>query len=346
MKTVQELSDFVGGVIQGNPLEQINKIGSLEQAEAGTLAYAEDKYVEQVVSSRASCILVSSGEFPGRTVVIVDKPRIAFARIAQWMFPSERPFKGVHQTAIVDAKAKLGKNVSVGAWVCIETGARIGSGTILFPGCYIGSNCRIGSNCVIYPNSVLYSNVEIGDRVIVHAGVVLGADGFGFVSDGNKQIKLPQMGRVVIDSDVEIGSNSCVDRGTFDETMISEGVKIDNLCQIAHNVYIGCHTLIASQSGVAGSSRIGNHVTIGGQVGIGDHCRIDDSALLGAQCGVPSRKRLPTKEIYWGTPARLLKDVRIQQAYVGRLPKIVEELKKLREELDQLRQKTDSKNSV
>lgn len=346
MKTVKEISDFVGGVIQGNPLEQINKIGSLEQAAKGTLAYAEDKYIDQVISSRASCVFVPDGEFPGRTVVIVEQPRVAFARIAQWMFPPERPFQGVHKTAIIDKKAKLSKDVAVGAWTCIEAGAHIGSGTILFPGCYIGSNCRIGANCVIYPHSVLYPNVEIGDRVIVHAGVVLGADGFGFVSDGNRQIKLPQMGRILIDSDVEIGANSCVDRGTFDETMISEGVKIDNLCQIAHNVHIGCHTLIASQSGIAGSSRIGNHVTIGGQVGIGDHCRIDDSALLGAQCGVPSRKRLPTKEVYWGTPARLLKDVRVQQAYVGRLPKIVEELKRLREELDKLTQRNDSKTST
>ena len=337
MKTAQQIADFVGGALHGDPAERIETVSSLERAKTGALAYAEAKYLDQVGSSGASCVLVPSGDFAGRTVIVVDKPRVAFALVAQWLSPPEPPFEGIHPTANVAEGAVLEADVAVGAWAFLERGVQVGRGTVIFPGCYIGRHCRVGADCVVFPHAVLYPNTEIGDRVIVHAGVVIGADGFGFVFDGIRHVKIPQVGHVTIGSDVEIGANSCVDRGALDETLVDDGTKIDNLCQVAHNVHIGTHAVISSQTGIAGSSKIGSHAMIGGQVGIADYCRIDDHAMVGAQCGVPSRKRVPAGEVYWGTPARPLKDIKVQQAYVGRLPKMAEELKRLRAEVNELR---------
>lgn len=337
MKTVQEIADFVGGAVRGDGATEIHTIGSLERAEAGAVAYAEGKYLASVPASRASCVLVPSDDFPERTVVVVDHPRVAFANIARLLFPKERPFEGVHPTAIVSEAAILDADAAVGAWTFVESGARIGRGTTIYPGCYVGRNCQIGENCVIYPQVVLYPGVDVGDRVILHAGTVLGADGFGFVFDGSRQVKIPQVGHVQIGNDVEIGANACVDRGALDETVVSEGAKIDNLCQIAHNVHVGAHAIISSQTGVAGSSRIGKQAVIGGQVGIADYCRIDDHAVVGAQCGVPSRKRVPAGEVFWGTPARPLRQIKQQQAHLGRLPKLADEVKLLRAEIEELR---------
>ncbi len=337
MKRVQEIADLVSGTVQGDAGVEIRTVGSLERAGAGALAYAEGKYLQKVPESAASCVLVASGDFPGRTVIVVDKPRVAFARITQWLFPLERPFEGVHSSAIVSESASLAADVAIGAWTFVDADAKVGEGTVIFPGCFLGRNCEIGSNCVVYPHVVVYPQVMVGDRVVLQAGTVLGADGFGFVFDGERQVKIPQVGNVTIGSDVEIGANTCVDRAALDETVISDGAKIDNLCQIAHNVQIGAHAIISSQTGIAGSSRIGTGAIIGGQVGIGDYCRIDDRAMLGSQCGILSRKRVPAGEVYWGTPARPLKDIKLQQAHLSRLPKLSEEVKQLRAEIEELK---------
>ena len=302
MKTAQEIADFTGGALHGDGAVEIHTVGSLENARAGALAYAEERYLDDVRSTEASCVLVPSGDFPGKTVIVVDQPRVAFANTAQWLFPPERPFEGVHPTAIVADSAEVAGDAAIGAWTVVEAGARIGDATVVFPGCYLGRNCRIGQGSVVYPQVVIYPNVEVGDHAVLHAGVVLGADGFGFIFDGTRQVKVPQIGRLRVGADVEIGANTCIDRGALDETMIADGVKIDNLCQIAHNVSIGVHSTISSQTGIAGSSKIGDQAVIGGQVGIADYCRIDDHAIVGAQCGVPSRKRIPKGEVYWGTP--------------------------------------------
>ena len=339
MKTAREIADFVGGTLTGNADQEIHTVGSLEHAETGALAYAEGGYLDRVPSTGASCILVPSGDFPDRTVIVVDNPRLAFARAVQWLTVEKPLIQGVHPSALVHDDAVLDADVAVGAWTYIETGARVGRGTVIFPGCYIGAGCQIGADCLVYPRAVFYSGVELGDRVVIHAGVVLGADGFGFAFDGTRYVKIPQVGRLRIASDVEIGANSCMDRGALDETVVSEGAKIDNLCQVAHNVHIGTHTIISSQSGIAGSSRLGSRVTIGGQVGIADYCNVEDGAMLGAQSGIPTRKKVPAGEVYWGSPARPLKAAKILHAYSGRLPKMAEELKRLRLEMDELKSK-------
>ena len=334
MKTVQQIADHVGGRVHGDGAVEIRTVGSLERATRGALAYAEGKHLAQVAATGASCVLVPEVEPPDRTVIVVAKPRVAFARAAQWLLPPRLPAPGVHETALVAPDAVLGAEVSIGAWTVVESGARIGARTAIFPGGYVGAGASVGADCIAYPRVVLYPGTTVGDRVILHAGVVIGSDGFGFVFDGERQVKVPQVGRARIGDDVEIGANACVDRGALDETAIAGGVKIDNLCQIGHNVRIGDHAIISAQTGVAGSSTIGREAIIGGQAGIADYCRIDDHGIVGAQCGVPSRKRVPAGQPFWGTPARPLKDVKKQQGLLHRLPRMAAEIASLRAELD------------
>lgn len=341
MRTAQEIADHVGGVLHGDGAVEIHTVGSLERAGDGMLAYAEGSHLAEVASAGAACILVPEGDVPDRTVIVVDKPRVAFARAAQWLVPPSLPPRGVHATAVVAPDATLGPEVSIGAWTVIEAGAAVGAGTTIFPGGYVGAGARIGADCVMYPHVVIYPCVTVGDRVTIHAGVVIGADGFGFVFDGERQVKIPQVGQAEIGDDVEIGANACIDRGALDETTVADGVKIDNLCQVAHNVRIGSHAIISAQTGIAGSSTVGREAIIGGQVGIADYCRIDDHAMVGAQCGVPSRKRVPAGQPFWGTPARPLKDIKTQQGWLGRLPKLAQEIKRLRAELNALKAKLD-----
>ena len=262
MKTAQQVADYVDGTLHGNGDTPLSNVGSLQHAASGALAYAEAKYVDRIAASQASCILVPPGDIPERTVIVVENPRVAFARAAQWILPSTLPAPGIHETALISPDATIDPTVSIGAWVIVEAGAHIGRGATIFPGAYIGNNCEIGERSILYPRVVLYPGSQVGDRVILHAGVIIGADGFGFVFDGERQLKVPQVGTVRIKSDVEIGANSCVDRGAFDETSIDAGAKLDNLCQVAHNVHIGPHAIISSQTGIAGSSTIGRQAMI------------------------------------------------------------------------------------
>ena len=337
MKTAQEIAEYVGGALEGDAQQEIHGVGSLDHAGPGMLAYAEPAYVDRVPATRAACVLVPAGDYPNRTVILVDNPRLAFARAAQWLGPAETPPAGVHPEALIHEGATVAPDAAIGAWTLIEHGAHVGARTAVYPGCYVGAGCRIGEDCVVFPHVVIYPGVTVGDRSVIHAGVVLGADGFGFVSDGRRHVKVPQTGRVEIGSDVEIGANSCVDRAALDATAVGDGVKIDNLCQIGHNVQIGAHAVISAQTGVAGSTRIGGRSTIGGQVGIGDHCRIEEGAIVGSGGGIPSRKRVPGGVVYWGTPARPLSDVKLRQAHLARLPKMAEELKQLRDEVQTLK---------
>ena len=341
MKTVQEIADLVGGRVHGDGTLEIGTVGSLERATRGALAYAEGKHLAKVAVTEASCVLIPEVEPPDRTVIVVDRPRVAFARAAQWLLSPRLPARGVHETALVAPDATLGANVSIGAWTIVEAGAEIGSGTVIFPGGYVGPGATVGAGCILYPRVVLYPGTTVGDRVILHAGVVIGSDGFGFVFDGERQIKVPQVGCAQVGDDVEIGANACIDRGALDETIIADGVKIDNLCHLGHNVRVGSHSVISAQTGIAGSSRVGREAIIGGQVGIADYCRIDDHGVVGAQCGIPSRKRVPAGQPFWGTPARPLKDIKKQQGYLHRLPRMAAEVASLRAELDALRTKLD-----
>ena len=308
-QTAQQVADIVNGKLSGRPEVILESVASLKNAGPTDLSYAEAKYHADVASSRAGCVIVTD-VVPNRTVIVVKNSKLAFAKAAAVLLEGRETGPAIHPTAVIESTATVGAGTRVGA------------------GCVIGQNVKIGEHCVIYPRVVIYPNVIIGNNVIVHAGAVIGADGFGFVKEGERYMPFPQIGNVVIEDDVEIGANTCIDRGSLETTVIRRGTKIDNLVQIAHNVEIGEHTVIAAQTGISGSSTVGPHSIIGGQVGIGEHARIDAHTILGGQAGVLNGKHVKGGEILWGTPARPLKEFLEQQAHLGRLPKWMKEIKR------------------
>jgi UDP-3-O-[3-hydroxymyristoyl] glucosamine N-acyltransferase len=320
-RTAQEIADYVGGELHGDALAVLNSIASLKNAGPRDLSYAEEKFQEDVGASAAGCVIVQSGYWPSKTVILSHNPKLAFARAAAWLLADVADDAGIHPSATIAPDAEIGDRVKVGAGAVIEAGAVIGSSTVIEAGCYIGRGSSVGDGCTLYPRVVIYKDVTIGNRVIIHAGAVIGADGFGFVRDGAAHVKFPQVGKVVVEDDVEIGANTCIDRGSLETTVVRRGVKLDNLIQIAHNVQIGEHTIIAAQTGVSGSSTIGAQCLIGGQVGIGEHARLDDNTVIGGQGGVLNGKHVRGGEVLWGTPVRPLKEFLLQQAYLARLIK-------------------------
>lgn len=321
-RTAHEIAQYAGGELRGDGTIMIDSIASLKNAGPFDLSYAEEKFQAEVVSSRAGCVFIRTGEFPSKTVIVVKNPKLAFARAAAWLLAESEQELGIHPSATIAPTATIGENVKIGAGAVLESGVSIGHGTVIEAGCYVGKNTTIGNHCTVYPRVVIYKNVTIGSRVIIHAGAVIGADGFGFVNDGAAHIKFPQVGTVVVEDDVEIGANTCIDRGSLETTVIRRGVKLDNLIQIAHNVEIGQHTVIAAQTGISGSSTVGAECFIGGQVGIGEHATIDDKSIIGGQGGVLNGKHVRAGgEVLWGTPVRPLREFLVQQAYLARLTK-------------------------
>ena len=321
-RTAQEIAAHVGGDLRGNGSTVIESVASLKNAGTADLSYAEEKYQDDVAASRAGCVIVSSGQFHGKTIIAAKNPKLAFARAAAFLLTDESEDWSIHPSATIAPDATIGDRVKIGAGAVIDAGVIIGNSTVLEAGCYVGKGSKIGDNCMVYPRVVIYKDVKIGNRVIIHAGAVVGADGFGFVRDGKAHVKFPQVGKVIIEDDVEIGANTCIDRGSLETTIIRRGVKLDNLIQIAHNVEIGEYTLIAAQTGISGSSTIGSNCMIGGQVGVGEHAEIDSNAIIGGQGGVLNGKHLrATREVLWGTPVRPLRQFLLEQAYLSRLVK-------------------------
>ncbi len=338
-QTAQDIAELVDGELRGDGSQILGSVASLRNAGPHDLTYAEDKFHGEVKQSRAGCVIVGSGEFAGRTIIVVKNPKLAFARAAQVLMIAENEARAVHPSAIVADDAAIGKRVKVGAGAVIESGVTIGDNSIVEAGCFVGRFSRIGEGCTIHPRVVIYHDVEIGNRVIVHAGAVIGADGFGYVRDRTELVKFPQAGRVVIEDDVEIGANTCIDRGSLETTIIRRGVKLDNLVQVAHNVQIGENTVIAAQTGISGSCSIGPESMIGGQVGMGEQAELGPGTIIGGQGGVLKGKRVKGGEVLFGTPVRPLKDFLAEQAHLARLPRISGELRRLRREWDELKKK-------
>jgi UDP-3-O-[3-hydroxymyristoyl] glucosamine N-acyltransferase len=320
-RTALEIARYVGGELRGDGRKAVDSIASLKHAGPSDLSYADEKFHSEVGASRAGCVLVASGEWESKTIILVKNPKLAFAKAAAWLLAEADLEIGIHPSATVAPTAKLGERVKIGAGAVLEAGASIGDNTVVEAGCYVGRNTLIGNDCTLYPRVVIYKDVRIGNRVIIHAGAVIGADGFGFVSDGAAHVKFPQIGQVVIEDDVEIGANTCIDRGSLETTIIRRGVKLDNLIQIAHNVEIGEDTVIAAQTGISGSSTLGARCIIGGQVGMGEHARLGDNSIIGGQGGVLNGKHIRGGEVLWGTPVRPLREFLLQQAYLARLAK-------------------------
>lgn len=328
---VREIARLVGGEVKGDGEREIRGVAALETATDHDLAFADSEVaLRRAAGSRAGCILVpEDASVGGRTTVAVPNVRLALIRAAEALHPPRPAEPGIHPTAQIAAGARLEPGVSVGPYAVVGSGASVGVGTQLGAGVYLGEGVTIGSRCVLHPRVSIYPGVQVGDRVILHAGVVLGADGFGYLFAEGRHHKFPQLGGLIIENDVEIGANSTVDRGSLGTTRIGEGSKIDNLVQIAHNVRIGRHSIIAAQTGISGSAVIGDFVTLAGQVGVADHVRIEDGVVIGAQAGVPTGKAVRKGSVMWGTPARPLVEFKKMYAHLSRLPELAQKIKEL-----------------
>ena len=329
---IKDAADFLEGKFSGDGEIEILRVASLENAKENEISFIER--VEAFQSSNASCLLVPESfgaELPCSFIKVIN-PKLAFAKVAEILYKS--PLKsGVHIGANVHETAEIGAGVFVGAFASIGENSKIGDDAQIYDGARIGSNVSIGKNSVIHPNCVIYDDIEIGGNCIIHAGAVIGADGFGFVRDGTRgYVKFPQIGTVVIENDVEIGANSCIDRGALGETRIGEGTKIDNLVQIAHNVRIGKRVVIASQTGISGSTVIEDDCVIGGQVGMGDHATVKTGAIIGSQAGVLPGK-IVRAGVWWGTPVQPLDEYKRQNAHVKGIARLKEEVKDLKKQI-------------
>jgi UDP-3-O-[3-hydroxymyristoyl] glucosamine N-acyltransferase len=310
----------------GEPLPEITGVASAKNATPDDLVFAEDAAAfSDALASQAAAVIASSKiapeENPGKPLLVVKQPKLAFARVAREL-RGPVPHTGIHPTAVIDGTVVRGRRISIGAHVAIEAGVRIGDDTTIGAGTVIAAGVTLGRECRIYPRVVIYSGVEIGDRVVVHAGAVLGADGFGYVRDSEtgEYIQFPQQGRLIIEDDVEIGANTTIDRGALEETRLAQGVKIDNLVHVGHNVLVGKHVVIAAQTGISGSCVIGDYAIVGGHVGIGDHATVGEKVILGSGSGVLTHKKVKGEGVvFWGRPARPLQDYLKELATVSRL---------------------------
>jgi len=341
-KTVGEIAAFVGGSVIGDSSIDIGGVASVDAAREGDLVFIEsEKQATQAANSRAAAVIVPQGlRLEGKTVIRVMHPRLAFARVVTLFHPPRRPAPGVHPTAVLGERVSFGPTVFIGPYVVIEEDVNIGERVVIGAGVYIGSGVTLGDDTIIHPHVTIYHNVTIGARVTIHAGSVIGGDGFGYFLVEGRYHKFPQIGSVIIEDDVEIGTNVSIDRGALGATIIKRGTKIDNLVQIAHNVTIGEDTVIAAQTGIAGSSCIEDHVVMGGQVGIGDHVRIGQRAILGAQAGIPSGKHIRAGDFVWGTPARPLREFKSQYAHLTRLPRLTRQVEELAQQMAEWQKKS------
>lgn len=326
--TSRQIADSLGARLLGPENIEIAGVASLESAKPDDLIFVDsEKHLAAALASPAGLLI--AGEFAAsvrhhRAILITDHPKLAFARAARLLSDGGRGTAGIHSSAVVHASAKVASNAFIEPRAVIQENAEIGSGTRIGAGCAIGAGVKVGHNCEIYPNVTIYSGTQLGDCVIVHAGAVLGSDGFGYVRDGKtgQYEKFPQVGRLIIEDDVEIGANSTVDRGALDETRIHRGAKIDNLVHVGHNCQIGEDVVIAAQTGLSGSITIEKGAVLGGQVGIGEHATIGEGVMLGGQGGVLPNKILRGKgQAFWGTPAQPLKEYLKQLATLARLAK-------------------------
>ena len=347
-RTVAELAALVGGRVSGDGKVVVRRVADFARAGVDEIAFVEEaKLTADKGESRAACVIVPegrAGELAGLATALIEvaRPKLAFARIAGLLHPPRRRGAAIHPTAQIAESAHIEEDVFIGAHATVGERARVGAGTQLLAGARVGDEVVIGRGCVLHPNVVLYDGVTLGERVILHAGVVVGADGFGYVKDETGYHKFPQLGTVVIEDDVEIGANSCVDRGALGETRIGRGTKIDNLVQVGHNVRIGARVVIAAQTGISGSTVIEDDAVIGGQVGFGDHARVERGAVIGSKAGVLPGKVVRAGAVVWGVPVRPLDEYKRLNAHFGRLPQLRDEVAELRRKLEELLARADA----
>ncbi len=343
--SVQDLAALVGGTILAGPEDRIlTSFGSLEAADGDSLSFfGNPKYVETLKETQAGAVLVPLACevcLPDVTLIGVENPIMAFDVVVRKFGVTDAPFEpGIHPTAWISEDVALDPtNIQVGPGAVIESGCNIGEGTLVGANSTVGRNSVIGKECRLYQQVVLYEGSELGDRVVLHSGAVIGADGYGYEFEEGRHKKILQAGNVQIHNDVEVGANTTIDRARFGSTIIGEGTKIDNQVQIGHNVRIGKHCLIVAQVGISGSSRIGDYVVVAAQSGIAGHLTIADKTTLGGRCGVIANIDQPGGT-YFGYPAKPLKDSRRQQMFQKKIPTLVKQISQLEERIQQLEAK-------
>lgn len=328
--TAQELAKKIDGEIQGKSNTIISSFSNIKDAKKGDVTFLSNlKYEKYINSTKASIIITPKINISTKkTIIKVDDPVKQFSAILEIFKPKETRKSIVSKKASIHKNVKVGKNVFIGDFCIIEQNAIIEQDCVILPNTFIGKNVKIQNSSQIGPNSTIYHNCVIGKNCIIHAGVVIGSDGFGFVKNKNTLSKMPQAGSVIIGDNVEIGSNSTIDRGTLSNTKIGDGVKLDNLIQIGHNVEIGQNTLIAAQCGIAGSTKIGKNCMLGGQVAVADHIKIGDNVKIAGKSGVI--KNVPNNQVLQGPLAFEIKDFQKSYVHFKNLSKMFEELKKLK----------------
>jgi UDP-3-O-[3-hydroxymyristoyl] glucosamine N-acyltransferase len=328
LRTAKELAQHLSCAIEGDAGVRLRGVAGPESASEEDLVYVDSpRHVERVRSSKARCVIASAAEAAGlrasgKTLLLAEKSKVAFVNAAAWLAAPAQG-AGVHATAVIAKSARIGTGVTVGPFAVIEDDVTVGNGSEVGAFGFLGRGARLGAGCRLHPRVTVYAGTRVGDRVIVHAGAVLGSDGFGYVTDQGRHLKFPQVGSLEIAADAEIGANTTVDRGSLGVTRLVE---------------IGERTIIAAQTGVAGSSVIGRDVLVGGQVGIADHCRLEDGCIAGAQCGIPTGKIIRKGQIVWGTPARPISRFKEQYGWMAKLPELARRLSALEAAAGQPRQ--------
>ncbi len=322
----------------GDENTPIKRVNTLESAEEGDITFlANRKYINQIHTTRASAIILpETVSGPEHLIQLkVDDPYYAFALVMELIQGQyKHPIEGIDPSAKIDESAKIGKNAKIGANVVISKNVKIGKNTIIYPNCFIGPNCIIGDNFIAYPNVTIYRETVIGNNVTIHSGTVIGEDGFGYATHKGVHYKIPQVGNVIIEDDVEIGANCTIDRATIGSTIIGKGTKLSNLIAIGHGTQIGQHCLLVAQVGIAGSTKIGHHVTMGGQVGVVGHIKIGDNVTIGAQAGVINN--VEDGQTILGAPAVPIQEAKRRILLTGRLPEMKEQIKQMSKKLDRI----------
>ncbi|MBN2071340.1 MAG: UDP-3-O-(3-hydroxymyristoyl)glucosamine N-acyltransferase [Candidatus Krumholzibacteriota bacterium] len=339
---LEELARVVGGEVEGDPTVRITGVAGIKEAGKGQITFlANSKYESYLASTKASALIAAgNGNFKG-PVITVDNPYLAFLKVVTLFSqsPMERYPRGIHGTAVISGSASIGSDVSIGAYVVIGDNAVIGDRSTILPLTVVSGDVRIGEDCLLYAHVIIRENCEIGDRVIIHSGTVIGSDGFGYAKQGCEHHKIPQIGIVRIEDDVEIGANTTVDRATTGVTLIQSGSKIDNLVQIAHNVVIGNNSVLAAQVGVSGSTELEKNVVLAGQAGLVGHIKIGEGAMVGAQGGVT--KSIPPGTTVSGYPAREHSFARKIYAASTRLPDLLKNFRDLQKRVEALEKGSD-----
>jgi len=348
--TAQQIAALVNGEIVGNPNEVVNTFAKIEEGVKGAVSFLADmKYEQFIYSTQSSVVLVNKSFEPSQpvspTLIKVDNAYEAIAKLLAFYESTKQRKTGISDKAYIAKSAQIGEDCYVAPFVYIGENVKIGKGCSLYPGCVVEDGVTLGDDCTLFPNVTVYHGCKIGNRVTIHAGAVIGADGFGFAPTANGYEKIPQIGIVCIEDDVEIGANTCIDRSTMGATIIHKGVKLDNLVQIAHNVVVGSNTVMSAQVGVAGSTKVGEWCMLGGQVGVAGHIELGDRLYAGAQSGLAGGRLLKKgNATVMGYPALEHQNFARSSAVFKNLPEMFREVNELRKELNELKANLGNKD--